>query len=346
MSTPVIRGESWKLSFGPEATWNTDPGTASIGYPLGVVQTGTMPDPEMDWQPIWAYGSSSNRNFYINYKGRLSMTGSIPDIWLLNGYPLYLPIGSVTTTGSDPYTHTISEASQLSSITMQHELFDSAGNSELIRRYSGGKTGRATYTAAEGEELRMSIDELVFASYAKTGDSGVATATITYPTTQPYIFSYGALTLWGTEFARVRAFTLEVSNALEPKYYITDNGTDRLPYEVREGRREYRMGVTIDITDSTLFDELVKWGVDHGSTSDGKFKGFDATMVFTRGTSDTITFTMPPSSADSGGDAQGCFIRSAPHNIVTDPQVSVDLDIVVRSVQIEVVDSIATYPGE
>jgi len=489
LADSIVRGETWKLSFCPEPVYGTDPGTTYLNSVFGVVQTMTSPDPEMEWQPIWALGSASTRNFYINYKGRLNLVGSIPDVWILEGTPLYLPIGTMATVGTDsgaggstvaaydsvltancmtgattcavtsatrfhegqlvtlydstpstqnvtitditdlvvtftpaatddfttvasavlrtretypgdtiidvadgtgyltddyiqtgettvaevrkitnvatntitldypllfhhlvgavcnevisPYTHTISEASRLGSITLQHEMFDSDGNSELIRRWSGGKIGRATYSGSEGEELKMSLDEIIFRSYAVDGDSGVATATLDYPTTQPFIFSYGALTLWGTEFARIRNFSIDVGNALEPRYYVTNDATARLPYEIHEGRREYRVGVTLDITDSTLFDELNKFGTNQGTAVDGLFKGFDMAVTFTRGAGDTITFTLPPSAAAAGGDAQGLFIRSAKHNIVTDPQVSVPLDLIARSMKITVVNSIA-----
>lgn len=412
----VIRGESWKLSYGPETTFNTDPGTTYLKTVFGVVQTGNMPDPDMDWQPIWALGGASVRNFYTMYRGKKSLNGSIGDIWILNGAPaLYLPIGTIATVGTDSgtgastlngataigatsvtlnsgagyadndyiqvdtttkaevrkissgggtntltldfplqyahdnaanckevgstYTHTISEASTLLSFTMQHEMFDSTNTSELIRRYSGGKVGRASFAATEGEQLRVSLDDMMFCSYKVDGGAGMATASLTYPTTQPMIFSYGALTLWGTEFARLKSINIDVTNNLEPKYYLTDDATAYFPYELREGRREYRIRATIDITDSTLFDEMVKYGVNHGSTVDGLFKGFDMSMLFTRDTGDTITFTLPPSSAGASGDSQGCFIKSAPHNIVTEAQVPVDVEIIARSMKIVIVDS-------
>jgi len=419
LNAPPIRGETWKLSFGPEFVFGTDPTTAYIKTILGVVQGATMPDPDMDYQPIWALGNASKRDFYIAYKGKLTLTGAISDIWLLNGAPLFLPLGTVATVGSakaggnttltgnhaigvtaltvgdsssfstsdicqigtgataecvriasvpggtsitlayptrfahagaeavverqSPYTHTISESSILRTIALQHEMYDSEGAVKLIRRWLGGKCGRASYSGSEGEELKMSIDELLFNKYLKTGDGGVAAVTPVYPTTEPYIFSYGALTLWGTEFARVKNWSIEVSNELEAKYYVTDDATARLPYEFREGKRNYRISITVDIVDSTLFDELVKFGTNQGSAVDNVFKGFDISIVYTRGSNDSITFTLPPTAAAGGGDAQGCFIKNAPHNIVSEPQVPVQLDILARAMQITVADAVPNW---
>ena len=413
----IIRGETWRLTIGDEAIFGRDPGSAFLKSTLGVVQGGTMPDPEMDWQNIYALGDASRRNFYINYKGKITLNGSVPDIWPLSGSSLYQGIGVPSTNGTSttggastlngstvagatsiilfsangyaqndiiqidvnssshidecrkitlivsntltldyplhyahlsgadcrevvaPYTHTISEQSTIPSMTIQHELYDSSGTSQLIRRFSGGKVGSMSFSGNEGEELKVSLNDILFTSYKKTGDSGVASVTPSYPTSLPYIFSYAALSFWGTTFARVKSFNLDVSNNLEAKYYLTTGASAYLPYEIREGKREHKLGVKVDITDGTLFNELVKFGINQGASVDGLFKGFDASIVFTRGTNDTITFTLPETSAAAGGDAQGCFIKSAPHNIGSDPQMSVDLDILARSMKIVVVDS-------
>ena len=420
-----VRGEQWKLAYATESTYGTDPGTAYYINPFGVVQTATMPDPEIEFQPIWTLGTASKRDWYIAYKGRMALSGSIPDIWLLDGRPLRFPVGSVATTGTtkaggsttlngihaigvtsltvvastdfiagdvcqidtgtsaecatisavpdgthltlssrtvfahatamavvekqSPYTHTISEATTLDSIALHLTIQDADGNIELMRRFLGGKVNRATYTAMEGDFLKMSYDEILFKNYLnnQTGEpgynAGVAdAAAISYPTTQPYLFSYGALSLGevgSPEFARIRGFRLSVTNNFEPKYYVTDDAIAQLPYEHREGRREYALGCTIDIEDSTLYKELVRQG-----TYSTVYKGFQVVIVFTRAASDTITFTLPSSATATGGDAMGCLIRSAPHHIVDSPLVSVDLDIISRGLGIVVVDSVVAYP--
>lgn len=343
----IIRGESWKFAYQPETTYGVDPVSGYINV-FGVVQTATMPDPAIDYQPFWGQGTSSARNWYVAYKGRISLTGSIPDVILLDGKPLVYPIGNVVTTSavtSGYYTHTITEATTLNSIALHLTYVDSAGTVQLMRRYLGGKVGRATIEASEGDFLRMSVDDIQFINlyHSQSGytyySSNVAAVTPVYPTTQPYLFSYGSLTLGGTVFARIRNFRLSISNNLEAKYYITGSGViNHLPYEHREGRREYQLTCTIDIENAALFRELVAMG-----TYTNIYKGFQVSIAFTRGTNDSIIMTMPASTPAAGGDAMGCLVQTAPHNIVQDPVVSVPLTIITRNLQIVVNDTVFSY---
>jgi hypothetical protein len=344
----IYLGSTWKLGYAHEATYGTDPGTAAYSNAFGVVQNATIPDPNVNFNPIWALGTASYRNWYIAYKGQITLGGSIPDVWLLDGKLLKYPFGSVNTGGGDPYTHTISEAFTLPSLAMQITNNDSAGSTGLMRRFIGGKVNRATISASEADFLKMSIDEILFLNYLHNisgfsddtahYSASVADITLDYPATQPYLFSYGSLSLGGTVFARIRGFSLSISNNLDPKYYITSSaiGGTQLPYEYREGRREYQLTVTIDVEDNSLYKELVRMG-----SYTNVYKGFQAIIAFTRGANDSITLTMPGSAPAAGGDAMGCLISQAPHNITTDPVVSVTLSMLVRSVSVVVIDSIA-----
>ena len=77
---------------------------------------------------------------------------------------------------------------------------------------------------------------------------------------------------------------------------------------------------------------------------DAGLAGFDLTLTFTRGTSDTIVITMPPSAASSAFESQGVFITRAPHNIGSDSPVQADVEMLVRSMDLVITDSIAVYP--
>ena len=422
----IIRGEAWKCTFAPEAVYGTAPLTAYLKNVYGIFQAVTVPDPSWEFQPVWAFGTASNRNWYRMYKGRGTWGGSVSDIWVLDGKILYLPLGTVATVGTDvalgggsdldegsgtaigdtevtltdasdysvddyiqigettkaevrkittvntntltldyplsfahidaeacneveaPYTHTISETSELRSITQHVTYTDVAGTDILMRRYMGGKCNRMSIGASEGEMMRIATLDMLFRNHghnisAETVyyDADIADVTPTIPEKQIFLYSYGAVSLLGSEYARIRNFSIDVDNALDPKYYVTDGATANLiqsPHEIREGRRTYRMTAQVDIAETAFYTALMEQGV-----SGGNMVGFDVSIVFTRGTNDTITFTMPPSTAAAGGDTQGCYIRTAPHNIVTEPVVSVTLDIDIRSMKIEIVDSDYLY---
>jgi len=347
MST--IRGESWKMAYAVEGIYKTAELTAALVNPFGIFQTATLPDPAIDIQPFWGHSTTSVRNWFTAYRGRVTLEGSIPDIMITNGQLLHLPIGTCTTTHPDAYyTHTIAETNVLKGITIQATYADTADATPLMRRWYGGKVGGATWSANEGGFLTMSLDRISFVGlYTNlTGETyysaDVADITPVYVTTEPYLFSYGTLQLVGTPFARVRSFRLSVDNGLEAKYYVYDDANIpvRHPYEHIEGRRRYSMSCVVDIEDASLYKELIRYG----TYTD--FKGFQAIMTFTRGTGDTITFTTPPSAAAAGGDSMGCLISRAPHNIVGDPLVSVGLEILPRSLKIVSVDAVSVYEGQ
>jgi hypothetical protein len=431
----------------------------------GVWETVSTPDLTPELMPQYFNKTTSDRNWAYMYRGRQTFQGSVPNIILLNGFPMKYPFGHVYSTGTDsgggggsdldetsgvnvgerevtvtsatgyaagdyiqigtgttaevrqiiavatntltlnypltmahsdaetcnevvsPYTHTFSESAQLPRLTWHLSMRDSGETAanDFIRRYVGGTVNRATLNGDEGELIRYSWDEVIFTDLVHnqtrhtgvTGDgagadimdkssnmliqplgigahytnSGGALAAATFPTTEPYYFSYGVLTMFGVEFARVRNFRFEINNNVEPRYYINDVGGKRVAREHQEGRREYSFSCTIALPDSasasataaTLWKELILEG-NYAGTPTGALTGFDMTLVFTRGANDTITITSPTSSATSAFDSQGCFFRRAVHNITTDSPLQVDGEILMRSVQVQIVDSNPVYP--
>jgi len=196
-----------------------------------------------------------------------------------------------------------------------------------------------------------------------------------YPTTSPYYFSEGTIKFFGQEFARIRSFSISISNGEEPRYYIGRQGSRaRGPFEIREGAREYSMSASVVLPDADvvntalvsaasqdsaleLFKQLLLEG-DYGAGGGSVYRrGFTATLKFERGTNDSITIDIPPETDGgvgnpnaSDGDIsnqlnkQGIFINSAPHSITGDNPFQVDLDMVFRSLRITIVDSIPVYP--
>ena len=200
-----------------------------------------------------------------------------------------------------------------------------------------------------------------------------------YPTTSPYYFSQGTIKFFNTEFARIRSFSLSISNGEEARYYIGKQGARaRGPFEIREGAREYSLSASVVLPDAEknaaatiggtadagvnqdtameLFKQLLLEG-DYGAGGGSIYRrGFTASLKFERGTNDSITIDIPP--ADDGGagsptegtdntnqlNKQGIFINSAPHNVTSDNPFQVDLDMMFRSLRITIVDSVPVYP--
>jgi len=177
-----------------------------------------------------------------------------------------------------------------------------------------------------------------------------------FATTEPYYFSQGELKMHGITFARVRSFSLGISNGVEPRYYVKPiHGRHRGPNELREQAREYSFSCTIASEDSAagtstaenanaLFKELILEG-DYGTPSAANKAGIDIVLTFERGTNDKIVVTVPDDgSATKGLNEQGAFITSANHSIDGNNPIQADVNMVFRNMKIEVFDTLPVYP--
>lgn len=284
-----------------------------------------------------------------------------------------------------PYTHTITETGPLSSMTWNLLLQDSDGTTanNFLRKYTGGKVGRMTYSAEQGGMLMGSWDDVQFLDYTHnqllhsdvgSGSTEIARSnaalldpteqghgvggsiaapsgsltTTTPSTSEPYYYSQGSVTAFGVEFARVNNFRIEVNNNLIRKDYVTDTSRDLAPYELLEGRREYRLSMTLT-TENTIAAEtsttksLWKELVVHGDYGSG-FAGFDVSLVFTRSASDTITFTIPENTASAAFADQGLMLTRASHNVGSETPTTIEVEGIFRTLGTVIVDSEAVYP--
>jgi len=188
--------------------------------------------------------------------------------------------------------------------------------------------------------------------------NSITSTDVDFPSNNPYYFSQGVVKLFGSEIARIRNFSITINNATEPRYYISGRyDRNRGPSEIREGRKSYNMSCTLALPDSVastattytgatgaleVFKQLILEG-NYGEAAGAR--GFNVQIVFTRGTNDTITIDIPgDGTANTGINAQGAFITSAPHNVSGDGSaLQVDVDMIFRDLQITVVDSQGTY---
>ena len=241
---------------------------------------------------------------------------------------------------------------------------------------SGGSSAPASGDLYYNASVPANMPRYALMQPIDTNDVGMPSsmATITdvnagegYPSTQPYYFSEGTIKFFGQEFARIRSFSLSITNNEEPRYYIGKQGARaRGPYEIREGARDYGMSASIALPDADviagataanasqdsaleLFRQLLLEG-NYGANS-GNMKGFSATIKFERGTNDSIIIDIPgsstagtPTATSSGLNSQGIFINTAPHSITTDNPFQVDVDMIFRSLKMTITDNVPVYP--
>jgi hypothetical protein len=327
MST-VVTGEAWEVSYGIEDT----PGTAVAASKfLGLFDKATLPDPEIEMNPFYGAGGHMNRGYFRMQRGKWQLQGSFPDMILLSAHPLYLCMGKSSAISGG---YNFDESCDLPSMTVTGTYIDCAGDVLLIRRYVGGKVGRVTLNCEEGEPAKLSLDDVTFldiqhnlSGYPKY-NAGVARETISYPTVQPFYFHGGTLTINGTVFARVRGFTFECNNNVEGRYYWA-SGNEFVPSSIIQGRREYSLTVKVDIDDNKLFQEIIQ----AGEYSD-EFKGFPIIFKMERDTDDYVEIQIPYDTVSASN--HGCFIKKGKLDIVPDPLVTQELEIIARKPRIVV----------
>ena len=199
---------------------------------------------------------------------------------------------------------------------------------------------------------------MIIASTAVGHPTSVSSGAVTksFPSTEPYYFSQGELKMHGITFARIRSFSLGISNGVEPRYYVKPiHGRQRGPSEMREQAREYSFSCTVASEDSAagssttenanaLFKELILEG-DYGSPSSPDKAGIDIVLTFERGTNDKIVITVPDDgSAAEGLNQRGAFITSANHSIDGNNPIQADVSMIFRNLKIEVWDTLPVYP--
>ena len=291
-------------------------------------------------------------------------------------------VREVDTASLDHYKHEIFETVDLDSVSWHLHVRDSSEDAGLTgtnittndfdRRYHGGKIGNISLSAEEGGLLTCGWDGVNFlgmnhnqnAHLGLTGEAvpyyslmqPIRNADVSAPgtisstaTAEPYYFSQGQVTLFGSVIARVRSFSLSINNNEEPRYYLKRTmGRHRGPSEILEQRREYTCSVTLALPDVTtnvdsaksIFKELLLEG-DYGSG----MQGFNIELRFDRGANDSIVITIPDDGAAGvGGNQQGAFINTAPHPITEANPMEVEAEILFRNLKIVVSDNIGVYP--
>lgn len=315
-----------QISFGEESSFNQSPSAGMYDYIFGLTpEEVDLPDPEIDWLPIRSAGYGAD--IHVLTEGARTLSGSIPII-LQDGRILKYVLGSCTNSGS--YVHTITGSEILPSMCIEAVWND--GTNDFLRYYRGVKCAGATISAEEEGPLKCNVN-----IEAALVEASTNTKSSLFPTTKnPFMFYEGSCSFWGTEFARVQSWEIDIKRSLRPRRYIQDtNGM--YPYEINEGARDIILTATIIVADdlgagthgTEAWEELM-------SPTSG---GFDIELKLKRNgdISDSITITNPT--------AKKCQLKAAKHpRFAADAEdAPIEVEIIMRGIQIVVNDNIATY---
>ena len=168
----VYTGEDNQLAVAPESTFKTRPSTVD-SQPGGAVSDGVDMTEEISKERIPAMGS--DRNHFMLVDGAENYEISFPTHMQTAELLEYVLGGlsqDTTGAGSAPYTHEITEAKTLPTLTIEHVNYDQDGSDDLVRTFLGSTADEATISSSE-DDPTVTI-EVSFQSaavdYAETPD--------------------------------------------------------------------------------------------------------------------------------------------------------------------------------
>lgn len=310
----TYKGDNAILGYKIETVFDETPTVSAQTTWIGIVPNADFSD-EPEFKDYWTINSDRDR--YLENQGKINVVATLP-IDLQNGRAVYLAMGALSNTGSNPYTHTLTGTATIPSICIEAQY---TGTNRFLRYYRGSKINTLDIEAVDSAEVKASATFAV----ARGEKSGNVASTISPVATKPYMYHQGAVVIDGVSTYNVTSFKWTVNNNLKVRHTIrsTDGQFARL---IIEGKRDYDMTANIILTDTTTINTKPYDTLLSGTT-------FTTTVTLTRGASDTATLT-----------ASNCTIRSAPHNI---PEPGAEVEVTVtfkpRTCQWVFVDAITTY---
>jgi hypothetical protein len=153
--------------------------------------------------PEKIYEPGSRPSKYIAFK---AFEGSVSfDFFLSNPWLFRAVMGSVSTSGTGPYTHTYTVANLPVSIEIEAAFQGSGGN--VVRLLRGAVVNTFSLTASVNELVRCRLDVL----YADEASGTLGTAIV--DTFDPMVFQHGKLEIpTGTVVGEVQSFDLTIAN--------------------------------------------------------------------------------------------------------------------------------------
>jgi hypothetical protein len=313
----MVGGENSYIHFGYEDVFASG---AIANKTFGENVTIRSVDLKNNFKRIFRLGSRSAVGSFPNkFEGALSLEFDLSDPWFMKGV-----LGDVTTSGSNPYYHTFTEANKPPSLTIEN------GISGYVRKYLGAIIGDCRITTAVGDEpARVSLT-MMYTNELRTSSS----ITQYQSSGGVYPFSYGSFEYpTNSVVAQTESVELTITNNAAIKHSLGNRIGSR--YDMRQR--------TYDVTTTHAFDNPTDYlekayGKATGPTS-GHISG-QANMLIklTNGASSTAIRTWTFNFGHAVIDRHSMGTQS-----VEQEQMET-IDIIPETVVIQCVNNISAMP--
>jgi len=286
-----------------------------------------LADPSIEWIEERVVGG--DRNPYQHVEGPKSFEGGSWTVVPYDGWPIAYVLGAESVSAETPeaglteHVLTPKQDGPPPTLTVEGDYYAAAGD-DFSRGLLGVAPESGTIEVNNEEELQVSITNTALGLTDDTyDDSRTPTTGVSLPDREVWSFrrTMSNLNIFGTSFARVEDFSLEVTNNPTAERYIeASEAPDGEPYEVLYGNAEYSLDLEIAITDDSIYQELI-------NPTAG---GFSMDIEFAKGGNGDETLRI-----------QGSNLRmeEAPHDIADEGKISISPSITPRDVKVTVVDS-------
>jgi hypothetical protein len=263
---PQARGALAQISYIPEATWGTTPGSPAMKL-LKAATTGETLG--MDIERLMSNAINANRAVELFRGGKKSIKGSIPFELAPLGFGTFLKhsLGTNVDTGAGPYTHTIKRGNLIAGMTIEKGFTDLA----QYMVFTGCKPDKVSINVKSSGLITGSMDIIG----KDVTVSGTSLGTPTAVAHVPFIESE-AVAQEGGGAATLLNLDLNWSNALDPVDVIGSRTIGSL----MEGKGMCEGKITLLFDAITTFN---KWLNETSSTLDCTFTTGASTLAFYMG---------------------------------------------------------------
>lgn len=324
ISTPhPYKSEKTQATLDIENTQKTE--VTVSRYPGFLTGEQQFPDPEKDITQDFYVGG--DRDPYAQTEGQWSFGAGSLTIVPYDGFAIAWAMGAdsvaVDTPSTGLNTHTITRKQDGAppTATMEVAYLGRGTQSDFVRTFLGCYPGTATIEQDNEGKLQVTADVQALGITSNTPHSSVTSVSL--PDREPWKFDKVSSNLdlafggTATTFARVTDFSFEIVNNLSPEYYAESTQAPE-PYEVLYGNGGYTWDVTVAVTDTSIYNELVSSGTS-----------FTASIEFAKGSNGEETLRIESTETK---------LPSGAHPIPEEGKVETQLTLNPRKTTITVVD--------